>query len=251
MCSPREPREGIHGRPRACCLACRMSLPANCLRHSETPSGVSHGRGGYARLHVVSCPAPRQHPLGRHVPAACGRPCQAASPRVETPLGKNCPSILRTLCSLDAQAQGRHAAPRAAPFHGSPCAGTRSSPRLPLPRPAADGCQTRCCMTRLSPLQTARGLTDKAEPGPSGAVIGRDEVARAGLRQVSGCQPRPEPISSLRDRNPGNVVVNTLACPASESAESALRRPALPSHRIKMGYGSFQPCACHVFPRRV
>jgi hypothetical protein len=183
MCSPREPREpreGIHGRPRDCCLAYRMSLPANCLRHSETPSGVSHGRGGYARLHVVSCPAPRQHPFGRHVPAACGRPCQAASSSVEKHLEKSPfhPHALQP---------GRTGSGQTCSSPGcAPCAGTRSSPRLPLPRPAADGCQTRCSMTRLSPLQTARGLTDKAESGLSSTAIGRGRGrtrgAAAGIR---------------------------------------------------------------------
>jgi hypothetical protein len=165
MCSPREPREGIHGRPWACCLAYRMSLPANCLRHSETPSGVSHDHGGYAHLTCRALSgAPATSPW-----STCPRRLRPAvssciSKRRKAP-GNTRLSILRTLCSLDAQAQGRHAAPRAAPSQGSPCAGTRSSLRLRLPRPAADGCQTRCCATRLSPLQTARGPDRQGRTG--------------------------------------------------------------------------------------
>lgn len=79
-------------------------------------------------------------------------------------------------------------------YHGQPCAGNRSSLRLRLPSPLPIAVKALLYHAAF----TARGRRKPNRQGRTGTpqLVGAT-VARTVRRQVSGCQPRAEPIPSL------------------------------------------------------
>jgi hypothetical protein len=154
-------------------------------------------------------------------------------------------STLRTRCSFETQAQGRHAAPRTAPSQGD-MRGYQVGLALAFAEAADNGCQ------RLYDAAfTAPGRQRPDRQGRTGALRRRNWPGGRLHTRGSGRYPAashgPSP-SHLSYTGALGTPPSTLAWPASERSESARRSWAASSHRreknLSIVHSAMSPRAC-------